>query len=684
MASLQELEAEFSRRQQPEQKSTTQPMANLQELEAEAARRSQAKIADQPQKPVTVGDVGAAGAGLGMEAITGVNRGVAKLLDFFTIDQINNVRSLMGDDAIPTLEQALVGPKGQFTQGTIAEGLPTDIAAGAGEMAVAGFAGQGLIKQGAKQLAPMAANTGSRVLSQAAQPSLASATGFGAASGAGEEVGRDLGGETGALVGAVAAPIAGLAAVGGAKALVSKLATKFGPNISLINAETGLPSQELQKALQKRGLEFGSIVDDIEKLPVISSKKSASDVVEMITRRKLLDNATDDGLAILRLEGNSIVPDKLGEEAIKQGYRAGDVSAAKAMTGRTKIDALDMLKKTRQIKSNSSLVQEFRPTDVVGKNVLERFNYIKDKASSLKTELDKIANMPSANKNALSGPGVTKGLKGQEINTMEIEDTLLAGLKKLEVSIPDDILKDTRLLNSYLKTNDAFTGSLISENPSSKNIIRKSIKLLSEPGTTDASRAHSLKRQLDELIDFNKAGKQGLTESGRTFAKSLRRALNNTIREINPQYGVVNDKLSASIESMQGFQKALGPSIDIFKPGASKAIGQDLKGLLSVRKTRVKLENAINSLEDTSKSLGGSFESDVKQLVQFANTLDRRHGAIADASLKGELGGIVQQAFRGKAGVLDLAAQKLAEGAEKLQGINDENAFNAIQKILKR
>ena len=105
----------------------------------------------QPEKATTLSDVGAGAAGLGMEAVAGFNRGVTGLLDFFTIDQINNVRQLMGDDAIPTLQQALIGPRGQFSQGTIAEGLPTDIAAGAGEMAVAGLTGQGLIQQGAKQ-----------------------------------------------------------------------------------------------------------------------------------------------------------------------------------------------------------------------------------------------------------------------------------------------------------------------------------------------------------------------------------------------------------------------------------------------------------------------------------------------------------------------------------------------------
>ena len=41
-------------------------------------------------------------------------------------------------------------------------------------------------------------------------------------------------------------------------------------------------------------------------------------------------------------------------------------------------------------------------------------------------------------------------------------------------------------------------------------------------------------------------------------------------------------------------------------------------------------------------------------------------------------------AARGKAGLVDLAAQKVAEQAEKLRGVNDNNALNIMQKILMR
>tara|TARA_R110000868_G_scaffold125265_3_gene331046 strand:- start:19093 stop:21147 length:2055 start_codon:yes stop_codon:yes gene_type:complete len=637
----------------------------------------------QQEQDVTFSDIGEATGGLAMEAVAGANRSIAGLVDFFTMDQINNIRQALGDEALPTLSEAISAPKGHFSKGTIGEGLPTDIAAGVGEFAVGAAGGQGLLRQGVKMMGP-AASTGAKVLQTMAAPTVQSAAKFGAVSGAGSEVGREIAGEPGAIIGSIVAPVAGIAALGGVKNAMGKLATKFGKNISLIDQATSMPTPAFQKALDKRGLQFGSIIDDVDVLPFLKGNTSPDEAVTRILKRKLLDGATDDVTATIRLEGNKVVPDMLGEEAMKQGFKAGNIAAAKTMNKNTKLEAEKMVSMTRKILANSSNTDKFRPTDVVGENVMKRFNFIRGRADTLRNELNSMATKQAAGDRALGGPGVVPGLKGQQINARTVEDAVLGGLEKLKLKIPDEIMADTTKLNSYLKTNDAFAGSLISENPSSKGIIRKSIKLLSEPGKVDASRAHDLKRQLDEMIDFNKSAKSGLTESGRSFAKTVRSSLNEAIRAVNPKYAQINDELSSSIQSMVNFQKAMGPSIDVFDRSAAKAVGQDLRGLLSNRKSRVKLDNVINSINDVSNQLGGKFDVDVKHLTRFANTLDDRFGAVADTSLKGEVTGAVNAAARGKAGLVDLAAQKVAEQAEKLRGVNDNNALNIMQKILMR
>ena len=651
--------------------------AGDEDLELQVLEQLDALSQPAPQQPeetqeTTIGDIGEGALALGGEAIAGFNRGVVGLLDFLTIDQINDIRGMMGDEAIPTLSEALVGPKGQFSKGTIAEGLPTDIVGGAGEFAVNAMTGQGLIKQAAKQLAPQALSTGARVLRQAAQPSLASSAAFGGASGAGEATGRELGGEAGALVGAVAAPLTGVAALGGVKAAVTKLASKFGKNIGLIDQNTALPTPAFQKALDKRGVQYGSIIDDVDNLPALQGRQNADDVVNAIIKRKLINRSTDDVTATLRLEGNSIVADSLGEEAVKQGFKAGNVAAVKGMNSSTKKEALKMLNMNRQILANASKADDFRPTDVVGNNVLERFSFIRGRADTLRLELDNIANKGIADR-TLGGPGVVPGLKGQRINTSTVEDNLVNEFRRLGVNIPDDTVN----IASTLSAKGAFTGSQISKDPTSQKIIKDVVDLLGEGGS-DALRAHNLKRQLDRMIDFNKKSAAGLTDAGRDFAKSIRHSLNQAIRDVSPRYAKVNDQLSMSIESMNEFQRTLGGSIDVFKKGAAKAVGQDLRGLLSNRKTRIKLENSINSLDDTARELGGSFDVNVKNLTRFANILDDRFGAVAETSLKGEVESAIREGTRAT------VIKNVAAKAEWLRGINDKNALNALQRILKR
>lgn len=656
-----------------------QPSGGFDMSTAKAETQTDQEAPQKPDQPTTLSDIGQGAKALGMEAVTGVNRAAAGLLDFLTIDQINNIRSLMGDEAIPTLQEALIPKKGEFAKGTIAEGLPAEIAGTAGEFAAGAAGGQALLKQGVKQLAPSAAGTGARVLTQTAQPSVTSASGFGAASGAGTEVGREVGGETGALIGSVAAPVAAIGAIGGAKALIPKIAAKFGKNIGLINQETGLPTAEFQKALNKKGVQYGSLIDDVDSLPVLSSKMSPDDAVDTIIKRKLLSGATDDVTATLRLEGSRVVPDKLGEEALKQGFKAGNVAAAKGMSPSTKREAEKMLNMTRQILANSSKADQFRPTDVVGKNVVERFKFIRDKADTLRNQLDAIASKSSGGPREIGGPGVSSGLKGLKINTASVEDNLVNEFNKLGIDIPENTVN----IASALSKKGAFIGSDISKDKTSQRIIKDVVDLLGEGGS-DALRAHKLKRQLDSMIDFNKKSAQGLTDKGKAFAKSIRASLNNAIREASPKYAKINDELSSSIESMNDFQRVLGPSIDVFDTGAQKAIGQDLRGLLSNRKSRVKLENAVNVLDDTAKKLGGDFDVNVRDLVRFANTLDDRFGAVAETGFKGQIASGIEQAARGRAGAVDLGVQKLAEGAEKLRGINDVNALNTMTKILKR
>lgn len=617
------------------------------------------------------------GFGVASEAASAVNRGAANMVDFFTTDQINAISRLAGNDL---KLQGFAKMLSSATQGgQMEEGLARDVVRAAGEVVAPGAAGGAAIRGAAKFLPAQAAGESAAI---GAARSLSSGTtlgadaGLSAASGAGSEIGESVGGAPGALIGGIAAPVA----IAGLKSL----AVKSAGNIRILDSN-GLPSKEIQRSLSKRGLDLGDIIDDVDQLPAVIRGKDTDEFVDGIVKNKLIRGSKNNALATVRLENNSIVRDDLGEELLRQGFKEGDISAAKMANSSTRSEMDKMLGMQRRILSNTSESQNFRPTDVVGEHVKDRFDFIRNKASDLSKQLDKIAKGSGSRfaEGSLPGPGVNRGLRGKEINIPRVEQNVIDQLGALNIDIPDNVINDTTLIKSFLKGKDSFVGSQISKDKTSQKVIRDVVDLMSEPGS-DAFRAHNLKRQLDSMIDFQKKSAQGLTESGRKFAKSVRASLNDAIRDVSPEYARVNDDLSAAIQSMDGFQKVLGGSIDINAEGASKAIGQDLRGLLSNRKTRVKLENSVNEIDEVARALGADFDVDVKDLTQFANTLDTKFGAVARTSLKGEVTAIAESSMRGASGLSDFAGKKVVDGIEKMRGINDKAALNSMQKILKR
>jgi hypothetical protein len=147
----------------------------------------------------------------------------------------------------------------------------------------------------------------------------------------------------------------------------------------------------------------------------------------------------------------------------------------------------------------------------------------------------------------------------------------------------------------------------------------------------------------------------------------------------------VNDIMSGSLGMFDDLQRAAGTSIDIFGQGGGKALGTRLRSLMSNQQNRINLENALENLDGIAKSMGGRFNDDIGDLTRFANALDDRFGATARTSFRGDIEAANLQSLRG--GVprtaFEFAATATEKGLEKLRGVNDFNAFNAMDDLLK-
>ncbi len=443
--------------------------------------------------------------------------------------------------------------------------------------------------------------------------------------------------------------------------------SKLRRGAKLLDAD-GQPTLLLQKTLDKQGLVFENLTPEARlAIPErvtpnfirVGLKNEIKGPAEKILIEQIKAGGSDGALANLKVVDNKIAPDNLGVEAVKQWADQDFVQMVKTADAPTKNLMQKMLTSMKRIKNNKRVSQELRPSDIVGDAVTDRITFIRDKANSARIELNQIAH---------------DVLPGKSININKVRDAFQKSMEDLDIRLeetPSGIPKPI------------FKESLVSADPTSQGIIKSAIRLMSEGGAPDAIRAHKLKIQLDRMIDFRKKSAGGLTDAGRDVLKDMRRALNESIREVSPDYARVNDVMSSSLSAMDDFQKAVGTTIDIFGEGANKAIGTTMKKLTSNQTSRIRFEDALNTLDDTANGLGGSFQGRYKDLNQFATQLDKKFGAVATTSLQGTL-----ESAASSTGVKDFAtreaAKKVKKGFEKIKGVTDFNAFKSMNDLLKR
>jgi hypothetical protein len=431
---------------------------------------------------------------------------------------------------------------------------------------------------------------------------------------------------------------------------------------------TGAPTPALRKVLKKQGLEFENLSDSARAVipqrvegAILPAKSSVKGTAETALVKQIQSGASDNALAGLKVIDGRVVPDRAGLDAVKQGFREGTVQNAKIATPETKLKMREMLKNKRRIMANEKLESVLRPSNVAGDSVIKRLDLVRKKANDARLKLNDIAVNQLAGKKVDGAPIVNK--LTESLNNLDVR--LLEGANGIPV--PD------------------FKGSIISKNRPAQRVIKDAIDLMSEGGTPDALRFHKLKRQLDDMIDFKKKGAQGLSKAGEGVLKDLRAELNNSVRAVSPEYAKVNDILSSSLDMFDNLQKSAGTSIDLFGQGGGKALGTRLRSLMSNQQNRINLENSLSKLDDVAKNLGGRFNDDIGDLVRFANALDDRFGATARTSFRGDIEAANVQSLRG--GVprtaFEAAAAVGEKGLEKLRGVNDFSAFNAMDDLLK-
>lgn len=458
--------------------------------------------------------------------------------------------------------------------------------------------------------------------------------------------------------------------------------------------ENGVPTRELQDALNKHGIVYDQLSPAAQQaIPSVAPRSllgasKAPGMVEDALVKEIQAGGRQRGLAQYTAgQRQKLVADELANEAIKQQFDAGDVQMIKTTTPATQAKMLQMLKNRESIAANSANDILLRPTNIVGDAVAERLKFIAQKSSDARNELNNIART---------------SLKGKPFDVAPIERTFMSSLDELGVGF--NMAGGKPVFN--------FKGSIIQADRSSQRVLKDLADLMADStnGAPDALRAHNLKRQIDALVDWEKTPQRGLTQSGEKILKDVRVALNDALRSSDPNYARVNDVISQSLGLFDDLDRATASKITVKKTlSDSRGMGTELRKLFSNYQNRQDLDVAIRSMDDLAKQfaaqskstavgpyMGGprvatapDFSDSIVDLARFANVLDDKFGTTAKTSFEGAGARAVKfgmQAAQG--GVTQAAARGLGEKAidslNRMRNIDEYNAYRSMEELLKR
>ena len=389
-------------------------------------------------------------------------------------------------------------------------------------------------------------------------------------------------------------------------------------------------------------------------LPEVKFLKNRSKVQDELANRIRSGSADKDLVDKMVNESGRVVTDNIAKETIKQGFDEGVIAAVKGASKQDKSRMLQMVNVLEKGKNNALYAAKNRPADIAGDSLLKEVRFIKKLNSDAGIQLNRVANT----------------LKGKPVDVSEPIDNFISDLDSMGVSINENMVP-------------SFEGSTIETIAPAKKLVKDVLLKVRRNPNMDAKQAHDFKKFIDENVTFGKQAK-GLGGKAESIAKKLRSSVNESIGGAYPEYAQANKQFSDTISAIDNLQSASGSKVNLFGPQSDKALGTTLRRLMNNTQARVNLMDSIQEIKNVSGNYGGSFDDDVFTQMLFADELDSMFGSSPRTSLAGQVEKGTRRALEtAEGGAFRATVDLVAEGAEKLRGINEENAIKSIKELLK-
>lgn len=365
------------------------------------------------------------------------------------------------------------------------------------------------------------------------------------------------------------------------------------------------------------------------------------------------EGSTDIDTARFKVEQGRTKTDRKAIEAEKQGFDPGSLAMVKASPKPDKFAFGKMVDIMEKAKNNLRFGTENRPSDIPGKSLSDRLDFIKRVNRIAGFQIDRVAR---------------DKLKNKPVEFERAQNRFFNELNKLRVTFDD-------------KGEPIFKGSDIQGLPGAENIVKKILARMDRDTIPDAEEIHKVKSFIDTQVKFGKA-QEGLADEGLRIAKQLRFDLNKSLQDTFPEYAEVNKKFSDTKQALDNFEDFAGTKIKIGSPNFDKFAGTLLRRLSGNAVSRIPLFNSIIEIEKVTKSLGKKFKGDIITQTLWSDELDEVFGPVARKSFGGEIGSEIKRGAQLIRSPEQAALEGVALVADKARGIDQKGAFKAIRALL--
>lgn len=345
------------------------------------------------------------------------------------------------------------------------------------------------------------------------------------------------------------------------------------------------------------------------------------------------------------------------QEAIRQGFDEGLVAMIREASPTDRRNMLRSLNIMKQSIGNRRAGLLSRTTDIAGQSILDRYRFLSRTNRQAGQSIDRY---------------VRNNLVGTNVDYSPAVNNFLSSLNNIGVRVKPDFTLD-------------FSNSDIAGITGAQRALRNIFNRMSQDRTIDAGEVHKIKRYIDEVVTYGKSNQGNpLTGESVNIIKELRRDLDEILDTNFPEYDKANLDYAETIDALNNFQDVMGRSLNLESPRAFTGIGSNLRGLSSNNRSRARLLDSIEQMQNLSNKYGGQFDDDVINQTAFTIDLDKMFGTQADTSFAGQIREAGENVLaRQRPGPSEIAVEAARVGIERMRGINTEAQFKAMEDLLK-